>query len=220
MASFHFSEDLLAYLGAQYLSAKSRPRMEGETDEQYAKVPVVSGIFIPDKFNGIDVKPDTREPQYRNKCGLTARANFNMFSMRLGNNADGTPTSDQKMINGFTNRLLQNGEQPDAYNVPSHRVRVSMGEELTKKLRAMMQNKLLAEHPEWAGTTEETNAELRKEINNSLPGEMGLAFLNRPKQQSAAVQQPVQAPDMMAQPAPSAMPAEPFGEAPITDLPF
>lgn len=222
MANFHFSADLMQYIGAQYISAKARPRKEGETDEQYAKVPVVSGIFIPDKYNGIEVQADNSDPKYRTKSGLTAKANFSMYAMRLGNNQDGTPTFDQKTVNTFSSRLLQNGEQPDAYNVPSHRINISMKEEHIIKLRAMYQNKVLAEHPEWAGTTEETNAELRKEITKCIPNNVGLAFLNRPKKQENAAPQYAQpAPMLEAQPAFPEPANNPFGgEVPVTDLPF
>ena len=217
-ANYHFQVDLMAYIGAQYIQTKARPRMKDETDESYAKVPLVTGIFIPDKFNDINVRQDNSAPEFRNSSGLTAAINMNMSAMRLGSNQSGEPTPDQKTINSISTRLIQNGDTPDAYNVPSHRVRVSFSEEFRKNMRAIFAKKAIDAHPEWAGTTEENNAELRKAVNRSMPNNLGLVYLNRPRDPQPQQVAPVYTPEAYAAPSPQL--GEQQGEASFDDLPF
>lgn len=202
----------MAYLGAQYIQTKARPRMKDETDESYAKVPLVTGIFIPDKFNDISVQEDTRKEGSRNKNGLTARASMNMFGM--GRN-------DEKLLDSIRVRLVQDGKTPDEYNTPSHKVNASFREEFVKATRQRIQNRLLAQHPEWNGTTEENNPDLRRAITMEIPSQLGLVYLNRPRdpqpQQQVA---PVYTAETYTQPAPQVADMAPQGETACDDLPF
>ena len=206
----------MALIGAQYVNMKARQRNAGESDESYAKVPVVSGIFIPDKFNDIDVKRDTRDESYRNKSGYTATVSMSLYPFAAEKEED----RDYKRIQSIKAGLKEKGKEVTRYNVPSHKVLISYGDEFRKQMRSRMAAKIIAQHPEWIGTTEEDNKDLRIAVSREMPYEIGTAYLREPKQQ------PQVAPQGVAETAAvdsEQMPFDPFaapGEAAPDDLPF
>lgn len=218
MASFNFKADLMALIGAQYVNMKARPRGAGESDESYAKVPFLSGIFVPDKFNDIEVRPDTSDEAFRNKSGYTAPVRLSLFPLSAEKEGD----RDFKLVSSIKARLAEDGKEITRYNVPSHKVVVSYGEDFRKQMRSRIASKLIAQHPEWAGTTEDGNKDLRSAVNREMPYDLGLAYLREPKQPQQQV-----APQAVAEAVPVAdeqqMPFDPFaapGEAVVDDLPF
>ena len=224
MASYRVQADLMAYMGAQYINAKARPRLEGETDEQYAQVPVVSGVFIPDKYNDILVQTDNSKEGFRNASGLTARISLNVYPLQLGNDQNGQPRPDQKLVDAAKLRVQQSGEEVTAYNIPAVSVNASFRKEFIDDLRKKVAAKLLRQHPEWAGTSEEDNPDLRRAVSAQIPYRLGLGFLREPKNaapQQAAAPAPIGISDfgIPVVGAPM-MPPPQGGEAVPDDLPF
>lgn len=191
MASYRVYADLMAYTGAQYINAKARPRKEGESDADYAKVPIVSGVFIPDKYNDIQVAADTSKEGFRNASGLTAKLNLNVYPLRLGNGQDGQPTPHQKLVDAAKIRVQQQGNDVTAYNIPSVSVNASFRKEFLDDMRKKVAAQLIRQHPEWQGTTEETNTDLRRAVSARIPYEIGLGYLREPKGNGQSQQQAV-----------------------------
>lgn len=220
MASYRFYADLMAFMGARYINAKARPQHEGESDEDYAKVPVVSGVFIPDKFNDIQVQADNSREGFRNASGLTARLNLNLYPLQLGNDQNGQPRPDQKLVDAAKIRVQQQGEEVTAYNIPSVSCQASFRKEFLDDLRAKIARKLIAQNPEWAGTTEADNAELRRAVSAQVPYRLGLGYLREPKgtgQPSAAAAAPAPAFNDFGSAVPQAQQGEVMAD---DDLPF
>lgn len=216
MASYNFRPDLMALIGAQYVNMKARQRNAGESDESYAKVPIVSGIFIPDKFNDIEVRRDTRDEAYCNKSGYTATLNMSLYPFVAEKEED----RDYKRIQSIKAGLAEKGKEVTRFNVPSHKVLVSYGEEFRNKMRSRIAAKLIAQRPEWNGTTEEDNKDLRIAVSREMPYEIGTAYIREPKQQPQVTPQGVAEAVSAAD---AQMPFDPFsatGEAKIGDLPF
>lgn len=154
MARYRNSQDLGIFIGAQFINL---PRGEGQ-----APVP---GIFIPAAINGIDVRADNRDEKKRNASGFRAFINTQQRSC------------SNRYIEAVKQGLMRKGEQVTLYNVPAYQVCYMLPEEKRTKIRAALEKRIKAEHPEWAEQTDTSGTDLAREISTMMPFQMGDSYL-------------------------------------------
>lgn len=184
MASYNSKLDLGVLIGAEYTLKPTRPRKDGESDADYAKscIPVLQ---IPCAINQIAVTTNNN-----NVSGISARLPIVQWPIR--EHTDDPNHRDSKLIAGARAKIIARGEQPDQYNLPSHRVQLSFGEGMIPKVRAAIAKKLLLQvdatgNRVWPeGTTEENNAEFKRRISIMMPYELGISYQIKPKETAPA----------------------------------
>lgn len=244
MANYDHKLDLMSFIGARQVPLKIRERLTDkdgnfiETEEEYAKVPVLWYSCIPNEPNGIEVKSDGREGKpdvqktaaekaaemrliYRNYSGMTARVAFSEFDL---------PNSS-KLLQYSRNKLLQRGEQETAYNVPCRELRPRYKKDFQEAKRKRYEEQLKAQHPEWTSLSDQgvslpqgtERNELTRAINAKFPYSIGTGYLREPMQQAQQASPYVAQPTAQyTQPAAQyAAPTEsPYEDGFDLDLPF
>lgn len=217
MANYNHTIDLMATIGSRMVYLKARDRKEGETDEEYAKVPVLEYACIPTAVNDILVSEDNSNEQYRNFSGKHARMAFSEFDL----------PNESKLKTAARTRLMQRGEAETPYNVPCRELKPRYRKEWQDAARKRYEAQLKAQHPEWASLSDQGSNlprgternELTRAINAKFPYAIGNGYLRESLQQ----QQPYTAPAQNVQyTQPTAAPAydDPFGDSFDPDLPF
>ena len=224
MARYRISLDLAATIGAQVLNLKARPRKDGETDEEYSKVPVFEFVCVPTQFNDMQVVADNSSEEYRNFSGKHVYMTI----------VDQPIHAQNTLVQSQRRRLLQDGKQETAYNVACRDIHPFYGKEHTEKLRARYEAYEKAKHPEWVSLADQGRSlprgternPLTRAINAHIPYSIGHGYLIEETFGQAA-----QTAAPMAAPAQTPQYTEPWNDAvadplaseyadPNSDLPF
>lgn len=163
MARYRFSVDAGQFIGARYLTLD----FDGKK---------ISGLFVPDKINGIEVKSDNREEGKRNVSGFRAFLNFRQF----------TGKSFNKYIQSVKEGLMRKGEPITLHNVPAYQVAYSLPEAKRNAIRAALAKYVIAQNPELATQTDTEGTDLARAISTLMPFQMGDSYLMEDQQQAAA----------------------------------
>lgn len=184
MANYNHTLDLMACIGAQMVNLKIRPRKEGETDEEYAKVPVLEYACVPTQSNDISVVDDVREEQYRNYSGKHAYLAFSEFDL----------PNDSKLKQSKRTRLMQSGTAETPYNVPCRELKPKYRKEWQESTRKRYETMIKKQRPELANLEDQgTNLprniernELTRAINAKFPYSLGTGYLRESQQPQQA----------------------------------
>lgn len=220
MANYNHTLDLMATIGSRIAYLKVRDRKEGETDEEYAKVPVLEYACIPTSANDITVTDDNSAEQYRNFSGKHARIAFSEFDL----------SRNSKLVQATLTRLMQRGEQETAYNVPCRELRPRYRKDWQDAARKRYEAQLKAQHPEWANLSDQGASlpqgternDLTRAINAKFPYSLGTGYLRESQQAQQASPYVAQPTAQYTQPAAQyAAPTEsPYDDGYDPDLPF
>lgn len=217
MANYNHTMDLMAFIGARQAYLKVRDRNEGETDEEYAKVPVLEYSCIPNVPNNIIVSDDTSNEHYRNFSGKHARMSFAEFDL----------PNDSKLKQAARTRLMQSGTPETPHNVPCRELRPRYTKEFQESARKRYETQIKKEHPEWSALQDQGTNVLRgternaltRAINAKFPYSLGNGYLRESLQQPLSPYPQVQT-NVVAQPT-YEQAIDPFSAEIVNDeLPF
>lgn len=184
MANYNHTMDFMSLIGARIVYLKARDRKEGETEEEYAKVPVLEYSCIPNVANNITVSDDNSNEQFRNYSGKHARIAFAEFDL----------PNDSRLKQAARTRLMQSGTQETPYNVPCRELRPRYTKEFQESARKRYEAQIKKEHPEWVNLEDQgvnvprgiERNELTRAINAKFPYSIGTGYLREPMQQTTS----------------------------------